>query len=283
MYECIPNTFTRYITHNTLTLPLGTTVYIQLGEFSNPNGEVLEKGQIFRLDSDPTKGNNLRVQLPHPEIIKASEIGHVLLIDDGKVKLVVSQKGIDYLDCTVVVAGKVKDRKGVNTPDSVLELSPLTKKDRADLTSMLQMGVDWVALSFVQTPADIVEINQLIDMQLPKNAFKPAIMAKIEKPSCFFDNNLEEIVHLCNGIMVARGDVRIIHFYISCFVYVDILRCFLKTYAKKSISNVFRLYISFYFHSWVLNAHQKTYQYYKNKLSMNVVSKVDRSLLLHKC
>ena len=179
-----------------------------MGEFSNPAGEVLEKGQIFRLDSDTTKGNHLRVQLPHPEIIKASEIGHTLLIDDGKVKLVVSGKGPDYLDCTVVVAGKVKDRKGVNTPDSVLEISPLTKKDRADLTAMLSMGVDWVALSFVQTPADIVEINQLIDSQLPPNAFKPAIMAKIEKPSCFFDNNLEEIVHLCNGIMVARGDVR---------------------------------------------------------------------------
>ena len=129
------------------------------------------------------------------------------MIDDGKVKLVVSGKGPDYLDCTVVVAGKVKDRKGVNTPDSVLEISPLTKKDRADLTAMLGMGVDWVALSFVQTPADIVEINQLIDSQLPPNAFKPAIMAKIEKPSCFFDNNLEEIVELCNGIMVARGDV----------------------------------------------------------------------------
>jgi pyruvate kinase len=187
---------------------------LQLGEFSNPAGEVLEQGQIFRLDSDPAKGDQRRVQLPHPEIIKASEVGHSLLIDDGKVKLVVSYKGPDFLDCTVVVAGKVKDRKGVNTPDSVLEISPLTPKDRSDLQYMLQIGVDWVALSFVQTPADIVEINKLIDQQLPPGAFKPAVMAKIEKPSCFFDNNLQEIVELCNGIMVARGDVRFFLFHL---------------------------------------------------------------------
>ena len=73
---------------------------------------------------------------------------------------------------------------------------------------MLSIGVDWVALSFVQTPADIEEIHALIDEKLPKNAFKPAVMAKIEKPSCFSDDNLERIVELCNGIMVARGDVR---------------------------------------------------------------------------
>jgi pyruvate kinase len=156
------------------------------------------------------------VQLPHPEIIKASEIGHNLLIDDGKVKLTVARKGNDYLDCVVEVAGKVKDRKGVNTPDSVLEISPLTKKDRSDLEYMLSIGVDWVALSFVQTPADIVEINALIDEKLPPGAFKPAIMAKIEKPSCFFGDNLQQIVEKCNGIMVARGDVSYLALMILC-------------------------------------------------------------------
>jgi len=104
--------------------------------------------------------------LPHPEIIQASEIGHVLLIDDGKVKLQVIAKGEGYIECEVVVAGKIKDRKGVNTPDSILEISPLTPKDRADLEYMLQIGVDWVALSFVQRPQDIEEINRLIDALL---------------------------------------------------------------------------------------------------------------------
>ena len=192
-----------------ILLSLSLITRTQLGEFSNPDGELLEEGQTFRLDLDPAKGDNTRVQLPHPEIIKASEVGHHLLIDDGKVKFTVSGKGEDYLECTVDVAGRVKDRKGVNTPDSVLEISPLTPKDRSDLEYMLSIGVDWVALSFVQTPTDIEEIHALIDQWLPKDAFKPAVMAKIEKPSCFVDDNLQRIVELCNGIMVARGDVRI--------------------------------------------------------------------------
>lgn len=183
------------------------TLFLQLGEFSNPDGEILTAGQTFRLDLDPAKGDNTRVQLPHPEIIEASEIGHNLLIDDGKVKFVVSGKGPNFLECTVEVAGKVKDRKGVNTPDSVLEISPLTPKDRSDLEYMLSIGVDWVALSFVQTPRDIEEIHALIDQKLPQGAFRPAVMAKIEKPSCFDGNNLQEIVQLCQGIMVARGDL----------------------------------------------------------------------------
>jgi pyruvate kinase len=97
-----------------------------LEEFSNPEGEVLVASQKFRLDMDPSKEDRPRVQLPHPEIIA----GHHLLVDDGKVKLVLSAKGHNYLDCAVEVAGKVMDRKGVNTPDSVLAISALTPKDR---------------------------------------------------------------------------------------------------------------------------------------------------------
>jgi pyruvate kinase len=123
------------------------------------------------------------------------------------VKLQVITKGDGYIECKVVVPGKIKDRKGVNTPDSILEISPLTPKDRSDLEYMLKIGVDWVALSFVQRPEDIVEINRLIDEKLPADGFRPAIMAKIEKPSCFFGDNLKEIVALCDGIMVARGDL----------------------------------------------------------------------------
>jgi pyruvate kinase len=180
---------------------------LRVGEFSNPDGEVLDQGQTFRFDLDEAKGDKNRVMLPHPEIIEASEVGHVLLIDDGKVKLQVITKGDGYIECKVVVPGKIKDRKGVNTPDSILEISPLTPKDRSDLEYMLKIGVDWVALSFVQRPEDIVEINRLIDEKLPADGFRPAIMAKIEKPSCFFGDNLKEIVALCDGIMVARGDL----------------------------------------------------------------------------
>lgn len=182
---------------------------LRVGEFSNPNGEMLEKGQLFRLDLDEALGDSTRVMLPHPEIIAASEIDHVLLVDDGKVKLTVVGKGDNdqYLECRVDVPGKISNRKGVNTPDSVLDISPLTPKDRSDLEYMVGIGVDWVALSFVQQPDDIDEINKLIDQHLPEDAFRPAVMAKIEKPSCFVGDNLERIVEKCEGIMVARGDL----------------------------------------------------------------------------
>ena len=188
---------------------------------------MLEKDQIFRLDLDEALGDSTRVMLPHPEIIAASEIDHVLLVDDGKVKLTVVGKGDEYLECRVDVPGKISNRKvssfgvniilclhvlilltstyskilqGVNTPDSVLDISPLTPKDRSDLEYMVGIGVDWIALSFVQQPADIEEIHALIDQHLPEDEMKPAVMAKIEKPSCFVGDNLEKIVDLCDGI-----------------------------------------------------------------------------------
>jgi len=182
---------------------------LRVGEFSNPNGEALEQGQLFRLDLDEALGDSTRVMLPHPEIIAASEIDHVLLVDDGKVKLTVVGKGDkdQHLDCRVDVPGKISNRKGVNTPDSVLDISPLTPKDRSDLEYMVGIGVDWIALSFVQQPSDIDEIQALITQHLPEGAFRPAVMAKIEKPSCFVGDNLENIVDKCDGIMVARGDL----------------------------------------------------------------------------
>eukprot|EP00563_Minutocellus_polymorphus_P000544 CAMPEP_0181039200 /NCGR_PEP_ID=MMETSP1070-20121207/10339_1 /TAXON_ID=265543 /ORGANISM="Minutocellus polymorphus, Strain NH13" /LENGTH=566 /DNA_ID=CAMNT_0023117029 /DNA_START=108 /DNA_END=1808 /DNA_ORIENTATION=- len=180
---------------------------LRVGTFANPDGERLQTGQIFRFDLDETPGTNQRVLLPHPEIIEASEVGHVLLIDDGKVKVQVVATGPGYLDCEVVVPGQIKDKKGVNTPDSILQISCLTPKDREDLEYMLGIGVDWVALSFVQRPEDIVEIKRLIMQFNPNNAFPPHIMAKIEKPSCFEGDSLNKIVELCDGIMVARGDL----------------------------------------------------------------------------
>jgi len=180
---------------------------LRVGEFSDPDGVYLDAGQTFRLDLDESRGDKTRVMLPHPEIIVASEVGHVLLVDDGKIKLTVTGKGEGYLECLVANEGKISNRKGVNTPDSVLDISPLTPKDRSDLEYMLGIGVDWVALSFVQRKEDIEEMHQLIDKWLPEGSFKPAVMAKIEKPSCFIGNSLEEIVELCDGIMVARGDL----------------------------------------------------------------------------
>ena len=94
----------------------------------------------------------------------------------------------------------------MNTPDSVLDISPLTPKDRSDLEYRVGIGVDWVALSFVQQPSDIEEIHELIEHHLEgSDAFKPCVMAKIEKPSCFVGDNLEKIVDLCDGISKCRN------------------------------------------------------------------------------
>jgi pyruvate kinase len=100
--------------------------------------------------------------------------------------------------------------QGVNTPDSILQISCLTPKDRKDLDYMLSIGVDWIALSFVQRPEDIVEITRLIMEYMNTHkecTHKPKVMAKIEKPSCFEGDSLAKIVELCDGIMVARGDL----------------------------------------------------------------------------
>jgi pyruvate kinase len=78
-----------------------------VGEFSNPDGEYLDKGQSFRLDLDDAKGDKTRVKLPHPEIIAASEVGHALLVDDGKVKLIVTATGPDFLECVVRLSSRV--------------------------------------------------------------------------------------------------------------------------------------------------------------------------------
>jgi hypothetical protein len=84
---------------------------LRVGQFASPDGELLQQGQNFRFDLDPAAGTNQRVQLPHPEIIEASQVGHVLLIDDGKVKMRVTGTGPGYIDCTVEVPGRIKDKK----------------------------------------------------------------------------------------------------------------------------------------------------------------------------
>ncbi|MNM12222.1 Pyruvate kinase [compost metagenome] len=185
-----------------LNYPLGILMDLQgpklrVGRFAE--GKVhLQRGQTLRLDLDGTPGDERRVNLPHPEIIAALELGMDLLLDDGKLRLRVTAKHADAIDTEVLNGGELSDRKGVNVPQAVLDLSPLTEKDRRDLTFGLELGVDWVALSFVQRPQDIVEARQLIG----DRAF---LMAKIEKPSAV--TQLRKIAELSDAIMVARGDL----------------------------------------------------------------------------
>ncbi|MDX1367953.1 pyruvate kinase [Pseudomonas sp.] len=185
-----------------LDTPIGILMDLQgpklrVGRFKD--GKVnLQRGQTLRLDLDSTPGDARRVNLPHPEIIEALQPGMSLLLDDGRLRLQVTSKQADAVITEVIAGGELSDRKGVNVPEAVLQLSPLTEKDRRDLAFGLELGVDWVALSFVQRPEDIVEARQLI-------GDRALLMAKIEKPSAV--THLEEIARLCDAIMVARGDL----------------------------------------------------------------------------
>lgn len=170
---------------------------LRLGTFKD-GSVLLGAGRPFRLDLENRPGDVTRAHMPHPEIFAVLKPGMTLLLDDGKMRLKVLECGKDFANTEVLVDGTLSDRKGVNVPDAVLPLSALTDKDVADLKYALELGVDWVALSFVQQPDDIREARRLIGR-------KASIIAKLEKPSAI--DSLEEIVELADAVMVARGDL----------------------------------------------------------------------------
>ncbi len=182
--------------------PIGILVDLQgpklrLGTFTG--GSVMVKnGDAFVLDSDKAPGDATRAFLPHPEIFAGVAPGHTLLIDDGKVRLTVTQAEPHRMTTRVVVGGKLSDRKGVSLPDSTIPFSALAEKDRSDLEAALEAGIDWVALSFIQRPEDIAEAKKL-------TRGRAALMAKIEKPQAV--HRLAEILELADALMVARGDL----------------------------------------------------------------------------
>jgi pyruvate kinase len=162
-------------------------------------GEIeLVEGAEFRLDLNSATGDITRVSLPHPEIFAAIQPGSDLLLDDGKLRLRILECGDDFARTEVITGGPLTDRKGVNVPGVLLPLSPLTEKDRTDLEFGLDLEVDWVGLSFVQRPEDVVEARRLVDG-------RAAILVKIEKPLAI--THINALVDLADAIMVARGDL----------------------------------------------------------------------------
>ena len=182
--------------------PLGVLADLQgpklrLGAFEN-GAVVVKPGDRIRLDLDPARGSAKRAPLPHPELFAAMKPGVVLLVDDGKVRLAVERSGPDFADVRVMQGAVLSDRKGVALPGAVIPMAAMTAKDRADLAFALRLGVDWVALSFVQQAADMAELRLIVNG-------KAAVMAKIEKPAAL--DHLEAILDLCDGVMIARGDL----------------------------------------------------------------------------
>lgn len=182
--------------------PIGVLADVQgpklrVGRFRSGHVE-LRAGQDFRLDLLETPGDARRVQLPHVEIIEAAGIGTHLLLDDGKIRLEVVRRAQDLLETRVITGGRLSDRKGVNVPGALLPIPALTVKDRADLAFAVDQGVEYVGLSFVQRPEDVVEARELAQG-------KAWILSKIEKPQALAA--LDAIVAMSDAIMVARGDL----------------------------------------------------------------------------
>lgn len=170
---------------------------LRLGTFANGSVDI-DKGMKITLDSNPAPGDAKRVYLPHPEILEALQVGSDVLLDDGKAHLRVVKKGKDFVETEVIAGKKLMDRKGVNLPNVLLKVSSLTEKDRKDLEASLAMGVDWIALSFVQRPEDVKEAREIIGT-------RAKIIVKIEKPSAV--ESLQAIVELADAVMLARGDL----------------------------------------------------------------------------
>lgn len=182
--------------------PIGILADLQgpkhrLGTFINGSISVAPDDVIV-FDNNPEPGDNSRVYLPHPEVLAALEPGHRLLIDDGRVNLVVESKSKNAVTAIVISGTKLSDRKGVSLPDTELTTSALTDKDVKDLDAILKEDVDWVALSFVQRPEDLAEIRKICRGRV-------GILAKIEKPQAV--HRLDDIIELSDCIMVARGDL----------------------------------------------------------------------------
>lgn len=171
---------------------------LRIGTFAGDKVEI-DTDAAFTLDDDKAPGDATRVHLPHPEILSALEPGHQILIDDGKLRLVVEEVETGRRARTrVIVGGTISNRKGVSLPDTPLPVSALTPKDRSDLEAAMDIGVDWVALSFVQRPEDVAEVKKV-------TRGRALVLAKIEKPQAL--SRLEEIMEISDAIMVARGDL----------------------------------------------------------------------------
>lgn len=170
---------------------------LRIGTFADTSVDLCH-GQTFRLDLDPREGDKTRVSLPHPEVFEVLRAGTDILLDDGRLHLKVHQRSSDWAETIVKTTGRLSDHKGVNLPGVVLPLSPVTAKDLADLELGLDIGVDWIAGSFIQTPEGVRELRERVGA-------KAALLSKLEKPAAI--EHLDEIIELSDAVMVARGDL----------------------------------------------------------------------------
>ena len=170
---------------------------LRCGVFKNGD-VVLAKNDTFIFDLIKDPGDEYRVCLPHKEIFNVIRKNESILVDDGKIRLRTISVTQKQIKCLVEVGGNISDRKGINVPETIIPMAALSKKDKVDLEFACNLGVDWLALSFVQRAEDVNEARKLT-----KN--RTSILSKIEKPSAVKDFN--SILQASDGIMIARGDL----------------------------------------------------------------------------
>jgi len=174
---------------------------LRVGEIEN-NRIDLEDGEVITFVTQKCLGTKEHIYISYTDFPKDVHAGETILIDDGKIKLeVVSTNHIDAVIAKVINGGPLSSKKGVNLPNTHTSLPCLTEEDVSNALFALENQVDWIALSFVRSASDITQLRKLIQ---DKNGHA-GIIAKIEKPEALTE--IDEIISLADGIMVARGDL----------------------------------------------------------------------------
>ncbi len=191
---------------------MGTSVGI-LGDLQGPKlrvgvvkeGSYLNPGDVLTFTNEKIEGDSTRVYMTYSQFPQDVKVGERILIDDGKLVLEVTETNlIDTVKAVTIQGGPLSSKKGVNLPNTNVSLPALTEKDIQDANFMLDLELDWIALSFVRHGQDIRDLKELMSKH-PTNQIKTPIIAKIEKPEGV--KNIDEILHECDGLMVARGDL----------------------------------------------------------------------------
>lgn len=192
-----------------LEVPIAIMIDLQgpkhrIGNFLTEEKYKLSVGQMFTFDSNPAPGNSKRVNLPDRDVLKSLKVGERILLNDGKIEMQVVSKDENSVSARVVRGTEIWSRRGFNLPDTDVETSVLTDKDRQDLEYALTKNPDWVAVSFVQRPEDIAEVRDFITAHTDKPV---KIMAKIERKNAV--EKITDIASLADGVMIARGDLAV--------------------------------------------------------------------------
>jgi len=182
--------------------PIGILIDLQgpklrVGEIEN-DSMVLKKGQIVVIKNSTKSSNKIEIPIPEEKVFKSIKVNHPIFIDDGKIKLKVLKVSKKIIQARVILEGKLRSKKGINLPETILKNSALTASDKKNVRAGIKLGVDWIALSFIQSPADIKDLKKICHKNI-------SIMAKIEKPSAL--NHIDKIAELADGLMIARGDL----------------------------------------------------------------------------